>query len=156
NAVIRAGLSCAGAIPVDLDGDGQLELIAWQTDFDAPARRKIFRSSGPMQWTDITRQSGLSERGSVHGVGDLNQDGHPDLICMEGQQIVIYLNDGKGRFTRKPGAIRGLERATNGPHPEWGDRWGGAVVVDIDNDGIPDILINGRFFLYVLRGLGDG
>jgi hypothetical protein len=104
----------------------------------------------------VTRAAGLSEHGSVHGVGDVNQDGHPDLICVEGQQIVIYLNDGKGRFTRQADAVRGLERATNGPHEGWADRWGGAVVVDLDNDGIPDILINGRFFLYVLRGIGGG
>lgn len=156
NAVIPTGLSWAGAIPVDLDGDGKLELIARQTDFDVPARRKIFRSTGPMKWVNVTRQVGLSEEGSIHGVGDLNQDGHPDLICMEGQQIVIYLNDGKGRFSRKANAIRGLERASSGPHETWGDRWGGAVVVDFDNDGIPDIIINGRCFLYVLRGLGEG
>jgi RNA polymerase sigma factor (sigma-70 family) len=156
SAILRAGLYCAGAIPVDLDGDGQLELVARQTDFDAPARRRIFRSTGPMKWADVTRQSGLSEEGSVHGVGDLNQDGYPDLICMEGEQIVVYLNDGKGHFTRKPDAVLGLDRAANGPHAEWGDRWGGAVVVDLDNDGIPDVIINGRFFLYVLRGTGGG
>jgi hypothetical protein len=156
SVVIPAGLRCAGAIPVDLDGDGQLELIARQTEFDVPARRKIFRSIGPMKWADVTRQSGLGEEGSVHGVGDVNQDGHPDLICMEGKQIVVYLNDGKGRFTRKADAVRGLERASCRPHPVWGDRWGGAVVVDFDNDGIPDILINGKCFLYVLRGTGGG
>jgi len=109
-----------------------------------------------MQWADVTRASGLSEEGSVHGVGDVNQDGYPDLICVEGREIVLYLNDGHGRFTRQADAVRGLERAANGPHEEWGDRWGGAVVVDIDNDGIPDILICGRFFLYVLRGTGGG
>jgi hypothetical protein len=156
DAVIRAGLRSAGAIPIDLDGDGKLELIARQTEHHVPARRKIFRNVGPMRWADVTRQCGLSEEGSVHGVGDVNQDGFPDLICVEGQQIVLYLNDGKGRFTRKADAVRGLERATERPHEVWGDRWGGAVVVDFDNDGIPDIIINGRFFLYLLRGTGGG
>src|SRR5262249_36222117 len=74
----------------------------------------------------------------------------------EGQKIVLYLNDGKGRFTRKADAVRGLERAPCGPHLEWGDRWGGAVVVDFDNDGIPDININGRGFLWGLRGVRGG
>jgi RNA polymerase sigma factor (sigma-70 family) len=156
DAVIPAGLSAAGAIPVDLDGDGRLELIARQSDFDVPGRRKVFRSVGRLQWADVTRDVGLGEAGSVHGVGDVNQDGHPDLICVEGQQIVVYLNDGTGRFRRKPDAVRGLERASNEPHEEWGDRWGGAVVVDFDNDGIPDVLINGRCFLYLLRGVGGG
>src|SRR5262249_43968808 len=154
SAVIPAGLRSAGAIPVDLDGDGQLELIARQSEFGAPARRKIFRRVGPLRWVNVTRECGLSEEGSVHGVGDLNRDGHLDLVCMEQRQIVIYLNDGKGRFTRRAGAVRGLERALAQPHPDWGDRWGGAVVVDLDNDGIPDILIHGRCFLYVLRGAG--
>src|SRR4029079_15446539 len=62
NAVIPAGLRSAGAIPGDLDGDGQLELIARQTDFNVPARRKISRCTGPMAWADVPRQCGLSER----------------------------------------------------------------------------------------------
>src|SRR5262249_43051716 len=107
------GRHSAGATPADLDGDGQLELIARQSEFDVPARRKIFRRVGPMKWADVTREAGLSEEGSVHGVGDLNQDGHPDLICMEGQQIVIYLNDGKGHFTRKAVPVRVLERPSH-------------------------------------------
>jgi hypothetical protein len=31
-----------------------------------------------------------------------------------------------------------------------------AVVTDFDNDGVPDIIWNGRNFLWILRGLGDG
>jgi RNA polymerase sigma factor (sigma-70 family) len=153
---IETGLRCAGAIPVDLDGDGQLELIARQSEFNVPARRKIFRNTGPMRWADATRESGLGEVGSVHGVGDLNRDGSPDLVCMEAGQIILYVNDGRGRFVRRADAVRGLERARFGPHEEWGDKWGGAVVVDFDNDGTVDILINGRCFLYVLRGTGRG
>jgi hypothetical protein len=34
--------------------------------------------------------------------------------------------------------------------------WGMAVMTDFDNDGVPDILWNGRNFLWVLHGLGDG
>ena len=34
--------------------------------------------------------------------------------------------------------------------------WGLAVVTDFDNDGIPDILWNGRNFLWLLRGTGGG
>ncbi len=34
--------------------------------------------------------------------------------------------------------------------------WGIAVMTDFDNDGIPDILWNGKHFLWVLRGTGDG
>ncbi len=34
--------------------------------------------------------------------------------------------------------------------------WGLAVVTDFDNDGIPDILWNGRNFLWILRGTPEG
>ncbi len=34
--------------------------------------------------------------------------------------------------------------------------WGLAVVTDFDNDGIPDIIWNGRNFLWLLRGTADG
>ena len=53
---------------------------------------------------------------------------------------MIYLNDGKGHFTKGPPVI-GLDRARGKLQST---NWGGAVVVDFDNDGIPDILINGK------------
>src|SRR5204862_2048001 len=34
--------------------------------------------------------------------------------------------------------------------------WGLAVVTDFDNDGVADILWNGRNFLWLLRGTGSG
>src|SRR5205085_7145094 len=86
------------------------------------------------------------------GVGDVNQDGHLDLMVLEGRKPELYLNDGKGRFTRAEGAIGGMESAGR-PHYA---SWGLAVVTDFDNDGVPDILWNGRNFLWALRGVGGG
>jgi hypothetical protein len=34
--------------------------------------------------------------------------------------------------------------------------WGVAVTTDLDNDGIPDLIWNGRNFLWILRGTGGG
>ena len=34
--------------------------------------------------------------------------------------------------------------------------WGTAVMTDFDNDGIPDILMNGKYYLMLLRGTGGG
>jgi hypothetical protein len=86
-------------------------------------------------------------------VGDVNQDGALDLICLDhGMTVEIYLNDGAGHFTRLPNAISGMEQARRPTYSNWGI----AVVTDIDNDGMPDILMNGRNFLYVLHGTGGG
>ncbi len=151
---IPVDLEGPAVIPVDLDGDGELEIVSRQTAFNAPALRRIFRNEGGLRF--VAADTGLPETGSIHGVGDVNHDGAPDLICVEGRGVEIYLNDGRGRFALRPGAVRGLERMRRKPHREVGAGWGGAVVTDFDNDGKADVILSGKYFLYVLRGEGDG
>jgi hypothetical protein len=148
-----AGLLESGAILVDLDGDGRLDLLVSQRGYH-PTKRMILRNEGDLKFTPITSDAGLDENGgNIHGVGDLNGDGFSDLICIEGKSFVAYINDGKGRFTLKPEAFSGQEKIRNKPHDT---NWGGAVPADLDNDGIPDLLLNGRNFFHVFRGLGGG
>ena len=63
---------------------------------------------------------------------------------------VIYMNDGHGNFAKKSGAISGVA-------PESLDyaAWGTSVVTDFDDDGIPDIIMDGKYYLKVLRGTGN-
>ncbi len=153
---LETGLPSGGVIPVDLDGDGDLDLLCRRTGFTGPDGRRIFRNDGNLKFSAATAEFGLDENGSIHGTGDLNHDGAPDLVCVEGAGVEIYLNDGAGRFARRAGAVRGLERAPWKPHAQYGRGWGGAAVTDFDNDGAADVIVNGKFFLYVLRGLGNG
>jgi hypothetical protein len=147
------GLLESGAILVDLDGDGKLDLLVSQRGYH-PTRRMILHNDGDLKFTPATSESGLDENaGNIHGVADLDGDGSPDLICIEGKAVMVYLNDGKGHFKVKPDALQGQDRIKNKPHYT---NWGGAVVTDLDNDGIPDLLMNGRNFFYVFRGLGGG
>ncbi len=152
-------LACGGVrqnerlcLPVDIDGDGRIDLLSEWGHYASPeGNSRIFRNDGGMKFTDVTAAAGLPGKGlSIKGVGDLNRDGYPDLICIENKRLVIYLNDGKGRFTKKEGAIVGGDRGIAAPS------WGAAVVTDFDNDGLPDIIVNGRYFLKVYRGTGDG
>src|SRR5436305_15352747 len=64
---------------------------------------------------------------------------------------VIYLNNGHGVFTKKPGAISGVAPGTLDYAA-----WGTAVTTDFDNDGIADIIMDGKYYLKVLRGTGGG
>ncbi len=107
-----------------------------------------------MNFTESTNACGLSEGGlQIMGVGNFNRDEALDLICLEnGKSVTVYINDGKGKFTKLSDAVTGMEKATRP-----GDaNWGLAVMTDLDNDGIGDVLMNGRSFLYVLRGTGGG
>ena len=142
----------SGAVPADVDGDGDLDYLVSQRGYN-PVRRQILLNDGKGGFTNATDKAGLKEEGaSIHGVGDLDADGDLDLICVEGKSISIRLNDGRGRFTQAP-AIAGLAGVR--PKPSTGN-WGGAVVTDFDNDGAADVIVNGKYFLYLLRGLGGG
>ena len=144
-----------GPVCVDIDADGDLDFLVTRRGYQPPGRR-ILLNDGKLNFTNVTKEAGLTEEGgSIHGVGDFDQDGDLDLICVEGAKapfrLVIYLNDGKGHFAPRPDAIAGADklRIAN-------TNWGGAVTTDLDNDGLPDILIDGKYFLYVLRGKGGG
>ncbi len=151
-----AGLKETSALPVDLNGDGFIDLVLKQCGYNAEhtGRCQILLNDGKMKFSNTTEASGLPEEGLViQGVGDVNQDGALDLICLDhGKTVEIYLNDGAGHFSQLPNAVSGMEQARRPSYANWGL----AVVTDFDNDGVADILMNGRNFLYVLRGTGGG
>ncbi len=151
-----ASLKEASAIPVDLDGDGNIDFVIKQCGYhdERTGHSRIMMNDGHGKFVDQTVERGLAADGIViQGVGDLNQDGAVDLICLEqGKEVAVYLNDGKGRFKKLQGAISGME-TVRGPAEA---NWGMAMVIDLDNDGLADVLVNGRNFLYALRGTGGG
>lgn len=140
--------------PVDLNGDGFIDLVVHWGRYDVvQGKSRIYLNDGKMKFTDATTEAGLREDGlAIKGVGDLNRDGFPDLLVLEQKQPEIYLNDGHGKFAKAPGAITGMAAASKPNYVSWGL----AVVTDFDNDGLPDILWNGRNFLWLLRGQPDG
>lgn len=145
-----------GIIPVDLNGDGFIDLVFSKRgyDEDKTGRCRVFLNDGKGGFTDATTACGLAEAGlQIMGVGDFNRDGSLDLICLEhGKAVTVYLNDGKGHFTKVHDAVSGLDKASRPREANWGM----AATVDLDNDGIPDVIMNGRSFLYVLKGAGGG
>ena len=133
--------------------DGQLDLLSSERGYGA-STRWILLNDGDLKFHNATKECGLEETGSIMGVGDLNQDGFPDLICLDqgadgkSLSLALYMNDGKGHFT-KGGEVVNFK----GQRPSTGN-WGGAVVTDFDNDGIADFVVNGRDFLYLMHGPG--
>lgn len=142
----RAEVLC---LPVDLDGDGDIDLVSEWGHYEAPAgNSRLYRNRGDMTFEEVFAEAGMS----IKGAGDVDQDGDLDLIVIEKKSFppLFLLNDGKGIFARKGGLVTGVTGAPT--HASWGL----AVVVDLDNDGIADLLMNGKHFLKVLRGTGGG
>src|SRR5262249_5255715 len=105
---VRAEVLC---LPIDVDGDGHVDLLVeWGHYGHTRGNSRVYRNDGKGKFQDITESCGL--RGtdlSIKGVADVNQDGAPDLIVLEDMQPALYLNDGKGKFTKKANAFVGME-----------------------------------------------
>jgi hypothetical protein len=140
--------------PADLNGDGFIDLAVHWGRYDLKqGRSRIYFNDGKMNFREATGECGLTEDGlTIKGIGDVNQDGVLDLIAFDGKAPEIFLNDGKGRFSKRADAIAGMEAASKPNYTSWGL----AVVTDLDNDGVADIIWNGRNFLWVLHGTGGG
>ena len=149
----------ANVIPGDFDNDGDIDLLVMVGGGydDTNGRTYYYRNDGAVggvpQYSDQTAAAGLPADGLVvKGVGDYDLDGALDLIGIQDKQLppVVYRNDGQGAFTVVADAISGV--ASSGLTYA---AWGTAVKADFDNDGIPDILMNGKYYLMLLRGSGD-
>ena len=96
----------AGAAWLDYDGDGNLDLyIVNGSAYDRPPGRgepnKLYRGDGKGRFVDVTTKAGVGDRGWGLGVavGDLDNDGDPDLYVTNFGPNVLYRNNGDGTFT---------------------------------------------------------
>ncbi|HVU51970.1 MAG TPA: VCBS repeat-containing protein, partial [Polyangia bacterium] len=144
-------------VPCDVDGDGDQDVFVEFGRYDTygpDGATRLYRNDGGGKFVDVTTDAGLYQNGfALQGIGDFDQDGDTDLIALESRTFPhsIYLNDGHGKFTKKAGAVTGLD----GGKAEYAS-WGLASMTDFDNDGVPDIIVDGRVYLHVLRGMGGG
>jgi hypothetical protein len=148
----------AGPIFADLDADGDEDMIINWGGYSSPGgddygRVRVLINDGQMNLVEKTTDIGLqTDHMAILGAGDVDQDGDVDLIGFVDRQFpeTIWVNDGHGIFSKLPNAVTGVTGSADY------SLWGLATVTDLDNDGIADILIDGRFFFHVLHGTGGG
>ena len=97
----------SGVAIFDYDGDGQLDLyFATGTLLPLGTARKraepALQEPGEATFRDVTEASGLGFAGFCHGivVGDIDNDGDPDVFLCNYGPNVLFLNNGDGTFTR--------------------------------------------------------
>jgi hypothetical protein len=142
----------AGAALFDFDNDGDLDVFLVQgSTFDErqqpaetmfpwrgadPPRGKLFRndlSGQQLTFTDVTEKSGIVAKGYGMGasVGDINNDGWPDLYLTNLGSNQMFLNKGDGTFIDVT-----KESLTDDP------RWStSAAFFDYDRDGWLDLIV---------------
>ena len=129
----------SGVALLDYDGDGRLDVYLCTTRNlpitarDESGGNRLYRNLGGMRFEDVSEKAGVLFRGFTHGatVGDVNNDGHPDLFLTNLGPNVLYLNNGDGTF-RDASASSGL----------MGLPWSlGATFLDYDADGKLDLYV---------------
>jgi len=133
------GSYCLTAASFDADEDGWPDIVvACDT---SPSLFLLNNHDGTFREEALIRGVALSADGHQMGgmglgIGDYNLDGHIDLVKTHflNQATGIYWNDGKGNFDDRatPAGLNNETRYT----------CFGAGLVDLDNDGYPDILIS--------------
>ncbi|MFP6769255.1 MAG: CRTAC1 family protein [Planctomycetaceae bacterium] len=133
----------SGAALLDIDGDGDLDLYLANTapiderrqlvESAAGTTNRLLRQEPDGRFVDITAGSGLDDRAYSMGiaVGDVNNDGFPDVYVSNYGPDRMYLNNGDGTF-----------RDITGPAGINNRGWGcSACFFDYDRDGWLDLFV---------------
>ena len=147
----------SGAALFDFDNDGDLDVFLVQGNLlepntkpadtffpwrgSQPPQGKLFRNdltiskdgSRRLVFTDVTENSGIVANGYGMGVavGDINNDGLPDLYVTNLGSNQMYLNKGNGKFVD-------VTKESGTDDPRWSTS---ASFFDYDRDGWLDLMI---------------
>ena len=147
----------AGAALLDYDNDGDLDVFLVQGGVLEPGRKpdetlfpwrgaelprgRLFRNdleigkdgSRKLHFVDVTEKSGIVATGYGMGVavGDINNDGRPDLYLTNLGSNQMYLNQGDGTFVD-------VTKSSGTDDPRWSTS---ATFLDYDRDGWLDLMI---------------
>ena len=126
------GMGHHGVSVGDFDSDGFDDLYVSQPE-GLPNR--LFRNKGDGTFEDVTDAAGLAilDRTSESLFADVDNDGDQDLILLTRTGPLLFLNNGKGRFTRDPDAFHFKQ-------PLQGSLTSGALA-DYDRDGFLDLYL---------------
>jgi hypothetical protein len=124
----------SGAALLDYDNDGRLDIYLVQNGGpQSNSRNRLYHQERDGRFTDVSTGSGLDVAGYGMGVavGDVDNDGLPDVLLTEYGRIRLFHNQGQGNFADITPAA-GLD------NPQWGTS---SCFVDYDRDGWLDLVV---------------
>jgi hypothetical protein len=124
----------SGAALFDFDGDGRLDIYLVQNGGpDSKSVNRLYHQEKDGHFTDVTAGSGLGVAGHGMGVaiGDVNNDGRPDVLLTGYGGLRLFLNNGDGTFTD-------ITRQSGLDSSLWGTS---AAFFDYDRDGWLDLVV---------------
>ena len=124
----------SGVAVFDFDGDDRLDL--YLLNFGGPnskSTNRLYKNEPDGTFRDVTEGSGLGIAGYNTGaiVGDVNNDGRPDVVVTQYVGVKLFLNRGAGKFedVTEPSGLQ---------NPLWGTS---ANLFDYNRDGYLDLVI---------------
>jgi hypothetical protein len=138
----------SGAALLDFDNDGRLDLYFLQNGGpNSRSTNRLYHQEADGRFKDVSAGSGLDVAGYGMGVavGDVNNDGFPDVLVTEYSGLRLFLNNGNGTFTDITKEA-GLESVL------WGTS---ASFFDYDRDGWLDLVVVNYLDYSPSRPCGD-
>jgi hypothetical protein len=123
----------SGCAFLDFDGDGHLDIYLVQQGGPKGKKNQLFKQLPDGTFKDVSKGSGLdvAEYGCGVAVGDVNNDGKPDVLLTYYGGIKLFLNNGDGTFSD-------ITQEAGLHNPLWG---ASAAFFDYDRDGWLDLVV---------------
>ena len=123
----------SGAALFDFDGDGRLDLYLLNNGGPTGRPNQLFRQRPDGTFQNVSSGSGLDFSGYCMGVavGDVDNDGRPDVLVTEDSGVRLFRNRGDGTFVD-------VTRAAGLDNPGWATS---AAFFDYDRDGRLDLVV---------------